>query len=85
MRASHTTKTKKAKCLNYRAGKRCGRVARHEVSYRDGIGQHHLAVCDECLAVLQEKHSVSVGESSRKGLIVIPGLFHAYREYRSIE
>ena len=83
MRTSHTTKTKKAKCLNYRSGRRCGRVARHEVVYL-GNGWHHLSVCDECLAELQEKYDVTVQASSPEGLFVSSGRM-GLRLYRSIQ
>lgn len=49
MRQTHTTQANKAKCLAYRNGKRCGRVATHIVRYngaRGAVGEQPR--CDEC-------------------------------------
>jgi len=58
MAPSLITSTQKAKCLKYRNGKRCGRVAHYEVIVLDrAIGQGgsstHLVVCDNCLDTLR--------------------------------
>jgi len=47
-RRSHTTIENQAKCLAYRDGKRCGRVARFVVEYTDQQGFHKQSVCAEC-------------------------------------
>ena len=44
---SHTTIENQAKCLAYRDGKRCGRVARFVVEYTQQ-GFHKQSVCAEC-------------------------------------
>jgi len=41
-------KQRKARCLAYRNGKRCGRVATFVVKYTDSQGHHHQSVCSEC-------------------------------------
>jgi len=68
MRASHTTKAGRAKCLAYRNGKRCGRVAR----VVSGYGSHRQALCQECAAriggqVLQESEAGFVVRSTSFG------------------
>lgn len=68
MRHSHTTKTKKAKCLAYRTGKRCGRVAKLVVEYKN----HRQSVCKECAdkvggITLQESPKGFTVEVSRVG------------------
>ena len=85
MRASHTTVQNKAKCLNYRNGKRCGRVARTLVSFTDHLGQHTQPMCEECAAA-----TVAIGgtirERSPKGFIVHEGGWGGWvqREYKGI-
>jgi len=70
MNTSLTTKTGKAKCLNYRNGQRCGRVAKYEVSYQDATW-HHVSVCKECLSKLQERCvEVTVMQKSANGFTV---------------
>lgn len=54
-RHSHTTKTGKAKCLSYRDGKRCGRIAKVVVESKDHIGYHKMSVCDECAVRMVEQ------------------------------
>jgi hypothetical protein len=82
MRASHTSGSGKAKCLNYRGGKRCGRVAKHEISF----GSRHLVVCVSCLEALQSEHTVTVQQSSKKGFTVSSSLFGpATRTYKEIQ
>jgi len=66
-RISHTTKTGKAKCLAYRNGKRCGRVATVEVV----CGTHRQTMCRECADAIVEQHgSKVVRQESRKGFTV---------------
>lgn len=63
MRHSHTTKTKKAKCLSYRNGKRCGRVAKLVVEY----GNQRQSVCQECA----DRIGGTILQESPKGFTVI--------------
>jgi hypothetical protein len=47
MRSSHTTVQGKAKCLAYRNGKRCGRVATVVGRCKRNVW-HEAAMCKEC-------------------------------------
>lgn len=86
-RPSHTTKQNKAKCLHYRSGKRCGRVARFIVSHSDHRAMWDgVTVCEECMnALLQEGYYVH--KESKKGFHVRSGGFSGWitREYVPIE
>ena len=85
MRSTHTTKQKKAKCLVYRNGKRCGRVGKILVSYTDRQGYHRYPVCAECAAKI-EADGGTIIERSKRGYYVVTGGFGiATREYRRIE
>lgn len=84
MRISHTTKQKKAKCLAYRNGKRCGRVARVVGSY-DTSGtrrvSHHQSLCVECA----ERLGAQVTQENSKGFTVVSGGFgYTVRTYREV-
>jgi hypothetical protein len=70
MRLSHTTKSGKAKCLHYRNGKRCGRVARHEVEYTERYFRKHQPVCDECLEAIHDECSITILQTSHNGFTV---------------
>ena len=87
MKHSHETKTKRAKCLHYRNNKRCGRVAKHEVSFTDNGRNHHQSVCDECLDNIQKNCSnVYVNQSNKKGFrVVVVGFGYTSRTYKAIE
>jgi hypothetical protein len=80
-----TTKAGKAKCLNYRNSKRCGRVAKYDIMYC----QHHLSVCGECLELLVQsvgEDAVKVRQHCKKGFTVRTNLFGpASRTYVGIE
>jgi len=92
---SLTTSTEKAKCLFYRNNSRCGRVARHEVTFSDrAIAPRgtlcHRVVCDGCLKMLQadpERYAgLKVEQTSRKGFRVHTSqLGPTSREYTAIE
>jgi hypothetical protein len=49
-RTSHTTENNKAKCLNYRNGKRCGRKAVALVNFINPVNRlpGHMPRCMEC-------------------------------------
>ena len=72
MRTSHTNQQGKAKCLAYRNGKRCGRVAKFEVVYGQGSYHRHQAVCQECKGRLAKAfgESFQVNKESPKGFYV---------------
>jgi len=73
MTHAHETQTKKARCLHFHAGKRCGRVAKHEVSYLNGR-RHHQSVCDRCLADIEARaQNVSIAQSNKKGFRIVSG------------
>lgn len=83
MKASHTTKTKKAKCLHYRNGKRCGRVAKALVCYQNPatlhLGKTTIPMCEDCSKMGE------VIEFSPKGFsIQITGFGTQSRQYRRI-
>lgn len=49
LRESHTTTDNKARCLAYRNGKRCGRIAKTLCNYKNVNGQTCFqARCSEC-------------------------------------
>jgi hypothetical protein len=82
MRASLTTEQGKAKCLAYRNGKRCGRVAKIVGITRDFAGYHKTAMCVECA----DRLDAEVVEKSSKGFTVhYPPFGPRFREYRRIE
>lgn len=93
MRHTHTITTKKAKCLNYRAGKRCGRLARFLVSgtsadpHGQGRHQHYnRPVCADCKDALIKRDGAEIAEHSEKGFTVKVALFGLpAREYTAIE
>jgi hypothetical protein len=87
MRTSHTLTDKRAKCLNYRNGKRCGRLARQLAS---GWCSHtsfpyKRPVCIECGSTLVGKDGAEITETSTKGFLVKTSLFGPVsREYKAI-
>lgn len=86
MKATLTTKNKKSKCLNYRNGKRCGRLGRYLVkSHRAAARQFKYPVCKECEAALIEQGAEIVSYSP-KGYVVKESVFGpAAREYAPVE
>lgn len=90
MRPSLTTKQRKAKCLEYRNGSRCGRVARHLVTFHTMSENRKLSflrlpVCNECKDRIV-KNGGNLNESSPKGFLVrIVGIgWGQTREYKGI-
>ena len=92
LRHPHTNQQHKAKCLAYRNGKRCGRVAKAEVVYQP---KHlprkmtwHLPVCNECKEALAAEYgSGIVRQECANGFTVHnSGGFSGYttREYTPI-
>lgn len=77
MRSSHTTKRGKAKCLAYRNGKRCGRVA---VVVGFVLSQHlqHASMCREC----SERLGAEVAIESAFGFKVRTTTLMGYTERR---
>jgi len=67
---THTTKSGKAKCLHYRNGRRCGRVGKIMVSFRDRQGHHEYPVCRECADEIVNEKSGQVRGKSPKGYSV---------------
>ena len=61
-----TTKANKAKCLAYRDGKRCGRVAKFVVSYKHS----RQSVCKECAERIVNEHAGRIDQESAKGFTV---------------
>ena len=86
-RHSHTTKQNKAKCLAYRDGKRCGRVAKFVVDYTDHQGHHHQAACQECKNRVTANGGKVVTENAKGFTVCSAGGFSgcAAREYVPIE
>lgn len=82
MKASHTDKQGRAKCLAYRNGKRCGRVARVIGSYADSQGEHEQSLCIEC-AQAKAAHRI---QASRLGFTVHTSNIGGWadRTYRAI-
>lgn len=83
MRRSHTTPGGKAKCLAYRHGRRCRRVAVFEVNLASG---GHQTMCAECTDYAVEA-GAEIIQSSRSGFTVHDASgFSGYvtREYRRI-
>ena len=72
MRASLTTKRRKAKCLAYRNDKRCGRVATFVVKYTDHQGRHHQSVCSECKEQIVAEHGGTVIQENATGFMASP-------------
>ena len=77
---THVTKSGKAKCLAYRNGKRCGRVAKCIVLHKDSAGNvGPMAACSEC------SEGNEVLKSSPKGFAVSVSTFGPVsREYNAI-
>lgn len=69
-RTSHTTKQGRAKCLHYRQGVRCGRVARYEVQFTDHQGAHHIAVCKECANRISARGPMTILNMDNEGFMV---------------
>ena len=81
---THTTPVGKAKCLAYRDGKRCGRVAKVVVKYHDHQGDHRQPVCQECA----KRIGGTIVKQSPKGFTVHnAGGFSGMigREYKEIQ
>lgn len=78
-----TDSKNRSKCLAYRAGKRCGRLARFLVSWKN----HNNPVCQECKDRIVQEHSGKVKEENRKGFTVhIAGIgYGRSREYRKVD
>ena len=68
-RHTHTTKTEKAKCLAYRDGKRCGRVAKFVITFTSPTGHHTQSVCAECA----KREGATISQESPKGFCVQSG------------
>lgn len=85
MRVSHTTVRGKAKCLNYRNGKRCGRVAKTLVSFTDHLGWHTQPMCEECAAAVAATGG-TVRERNSRGFSVSEVVMNGYvqRIYRAV-
>ena len=83
---THTTKSRKAKCLHYRNGKRCGRVGKVLVSFSDHQGHHEYPVCKECAEKIVAEGGEVLGKS-RKGYRVITSRSAGWvtREYEVVE
>jgi hypothetical protein len=75
MRTSHTTQQGKAKCLMYRDGKRCGRVAKHVITTKRGVSGvtwSHAPACNECCHEWVENRGAAlVQQSNPSGFRVI--------------
>lgn len=85
MRNSYTTKQKKAKCLAYRDGKRCDRVAKIEGTYTittTRMMEMHQSLCKECA----QRLGAEVIQESDKGFSVHTTLFGPIaRMYEAIQ
>ena len=68
---THTTKQEKAKCLAYRAGKRCGRIAKVEATWTDTQGDHHAPLCAACA----DRLNATIQQSSPRGFHVTVSTF----------
>ena len=82
-----TDSKNRSKCLAYRAGKRCGRLARFLVSWKDFQGHYDSPVCQECKDRIVQEHGGQVKEENRKGFTVhIVGIgYGRSREYRKVD
>lgn len=78
MRHTLTTKKNKAKCLAYRNGKRCNRIARAVITFTSHSGYHRQSVCKECAG---RKDAIIVQESSSGFNVRVVGFGMQSREY----
>ena len=83
MRETLTTTTNKAKCLRYRNGRRCGRVAKYLCRWVDRIGNQQMPLCETCHGMV-----LAIGgeliEHCPSGYTVRSGLFDGSRNYSPI-